>query len=62
MKQQLVYSPQPDATPAEVLQVLKVFTYGTLPTHLKTDGVLLGIYKSLPVNAQRHFKVMEENI
>ena len=61
MKTQLIYSPQPNATPDEVLQVLKVFTYGTLPTHLKTDDVLLGIYKSLPDNAKRHFKVKEES-
>ena len=61
MRKKLIYSPQPNATPDEVLQVLKVFTYSTLPESMKTDEVLFGIYKSLPNNAQRHFTVKEEN-
>lgn len=62
MKQQLIYAPQPNATPDEVLQVLKVFTYGTLPTYLKTDDVLFSIYNALPDNAKRHFKIKEESV
>ena len=60
MKRQLIYLPQPNATPDEVLQVLKVFTYGTLPLPMRTDDVLYGIYNSLPDNAKRHFKITEE--
>jgi hypothetical protein len=62
VRKELIYCPQPNATPDEVLQVLKVFTYSTLPEHMRTDEVLQSIYKSLPENAQRHFKVKEENI
>jgi len=59
-KRALIYAPQPNATPDEVLQVLKGFTYSTLPEHMKTDDVLHGLYDSLPINAKRHFKIKEE--
>jgi hypothetical protein len=61
MKKQLIYSPQPDATPDEVLQVLKVFTLGTLPDYLRTEDMMFGVYNSLPDNAKRHFKIKEES-
>ena len=59
MKHRLIYSPQPNATPDEVLQVLKVFTHGTLPEPLRTNETLFEIYESLPENAKRHFKVKD---
>lgn len=58
-EKKLVYSPQPDATPDEVLEVLKVFTVATLPEPLKTTETLFGVYKSLSPKAQRHFKLMD---
>lgn len=54
----LIYAPQPNATPDEVMEVLKVFTIVTLPDHLKSHAMLMEIYKSLPINAQRHFKIV----
>ena len=59
MKQRIVYSPQPDITIYELALVLKVFTYGTLPSELKTDEMLLAIYEGLPTEAKRHFKLMD---
>jgi hypothetical protein len=53
----LIYLPQPNATPDEVMQVLKIFTFSTLPPELKTTDRLFEIYKSLPDNAKRHFRV-----
>jgi len=61
MKTALIYSPQPNATPDEIMQVLKVFTVATLPGNIKTEKTLLGVYNSLPRSAKRHFKVNEEN-
>lgn len=55
----LTYSPQPDITIYELALVLKVFTYGTLPSELKTDEVLFAIYSDLPPEAKRHFKIIE---
>ena len=43
----LIYIPQPDITLYELAQVLKVFTYGTLPMQLKTDAILFKIYDTL---------------
>jgi hypothetical protein len=60
MKRHLIYAPQPNATPDEVLQVLKVFTVGTLPEPMRTEQMMLGVYESLPENAKRHFKIKEE--
>jgi hypothetical protein len=55
----LIYSPQPNATPDEVLQVLKMFTVTTLPENLRTEANTLAVYESLPENAKRHFQVKE---
>jgi len=60
MKKKLVYSPQPDITIYELALVLKVFTYGTLPTELKTDEMLLSIYDDLPLEAKRHFRLIQK--
>ena len=57
----LIYSPQPDITIYELALVLKVFTYGTLPSQLKTDEMLFAIYNGLPPEAKRHFRVEEED-
>ena len=57
----LVYSPQPKASTDELMQVLKVFTYSTLPTELKTGDVLFKLYDELTPEAKRHFKVIDEN-
>lgn len=61
MRKSLIYSPQPNATPDEVMEVLKVFTYTTLPPNLRTMNGLEKVYNMLPDNAKRHFKLKEEN-
>lgn len=55
----LIYSPKPDITLYELALVLKIFTYGTLPSQLKTNEVLFAIYESLPKEAQRHFTIKD---
>jgi hypothetical protein len=60
MKNALVYEPQPNPTPEEVMEVLKVFTVATMPPEYRTHDFMMGIYKSLPLNAQRHFKIVEK--
>lgn len=57
----LVYDPKPNATPDEVLQVLKVFTLPSYPKQLQTTERLFKIYDELPPEAKRHFKVVEES-
>lgn len=56
----LIYTPKEDITLYELALVLKIFTFGTLPTELKTMEMLIGIYNSLPPHAQRHFKIIDE--
>lgn len=56
---ELVYSPQPNATPDEVMQVLRLFAYTTYPPKIKSKAGMFEIYNSLPDNAKRHFKVIE---
>ena len=58
MKRHYIYTPQPDATPDEVLQVLKMFTVMSLPPALQED-MYQSVYEKLPENAKRHFKVQE---
>lgn len=60
MSEKIIYSPQPNATPDEVMEVLKVFTIVTLPEPLKSHDLLMKTYKSLSSNAQRHFKIIDE--
>jgi hypothetical protein len=55
----LIYAPQPNATPDEVLQVLKVFSVHTLPDNLRNGETLMTVYSTLPPDAQRHFKIVE---
>lgn len=60
MSKQIIYSPQPDITIYELALVLKIFTFGTFPNEFKTFPILFGIYESLPPEAQRHFKIIEQ--
>lgn len=53
----LIYTPQENATPDEVMQVLKVFTVATLPDGIRTSEAMFQVYDSLPKTAQRHFKI-----
>jgi hypothetical protein len=58
----LVFNPQPNATPDEIMQVLKVFTLHTAPPELRTTENLFKIFDSIPTAAQRHFTVKEHNV
>lgn len=59
MSRHLIYSPMPNATPDEVMQVLKVFTVGTLPDSVDKERVMFDVYNTLPDTAKRHFKIKE---
>lgn len=56
----IIYVPKEDITLYELALVLKMFTFGTLPDELKTMPMLINIYESLPPEAKRHFKIIEE--
>lgn len=56
----IIYTPKEDITLYELALVLKMFTFGTLPTELKTMEMLMGIYESLPAHAKRHFTLIDE--
>lgn len=53
----LIYSPQPNATPDEIMQVLKVFTVYTLPN--VDERTVMTVYDSLSPEAKRHFTIKE---
>ena len=53
----LIFSPQPNATADEVMQVLAMFAFQTYPPELKTKENMLAIFDKLPQSAKRHFKV-----
>ena len=55
--QVLVFSPQPNATPDEVMQVMKLLMFQTYLAELKTEDNLTALYNKLPDNVQRHFQV-----
>jgi hypothetical protein len=55
----LIYTPKEDITVYELALLLKIFTFGTLPTELRTVPMLFEIYNSLPPQAKRHFQVIE---
>ena len=57
--QQIIYTPQPNATPDEVLQVLKMFTVMSMHPAVKAS-MYKKVYASLPENAQRHFTIKEQ--
>lgn len=52
----LIFSPQDNATPDEIMQVLKVFTVPSMPN--ANNELLLGVYETLPPEAKRHFKLL----
>ena len=53
----LIFDPKPGATPDEVMDVLKLFTFQTYPTELKTRENMLSLFDSLPIRAKRHFQI-----
>lgn len=53
----LIFSPQDNATPDEIMQVLKVFTVPSMPN--ANNELLIGVYNTLPPEAKRHFKLVE---
>ena len=55
----LIYEPQPNATPDEAMQVLKVFTIATYPPEYKSTDLMLQIYDDLSPEAKRHFRIEE---
>lgn len=59
MKKDLIYAPQPNATPDEIMQALKLFAYTTYPPSRKSHEGMMKVYESLPSEAKRHFKVKE---
>jgi len=54
---QLIFSPQPNATPDEVMQVLKVIIIPLSP--YTTQDLLMETYEALPPEAKRHFRIEE---
>jgi hypothetical protein len=56
---ELIYAPQPNATPDEIMQVLKLFAYTTYPPEHKSSETLFKIYDSMSIGAQRHFRIKE---
>jgi hypothetical protein len=55
----LIFDPKPGATPDEVMEVLKLFTFQTYPAELKTHENMLVLFDSLPKGAKRHFQVKQ---
>lgn len=58
-KQHFIYNPQPNATPDEVLQVLKMFTVMSMRPMFQ-EKMYQKVYDKLPENAKRHFKIKED--
>jgi hypothetical protein len=59
--QVLVFSPQPNATADEVMEVLKLVMFQSYPAELRTEENLTALYNKLPTNVQRHFQVKDKN-
>jgi hypothetical protein len=53
----LIFDPKSGATPDEVMDVLKLFTFQSYPTELKTRDNMLTLFDSLSPRAKRHFQV-----
>jgi hypothetical protein len=53
----LIFDPKPGATPDEVMDVLKLFTFQTYPAELKTRENMLTLFDTLSPRAKRHFQV-----
>lgn len=53
----LIFDPKTGATPDEVMDVLKLFTFQTYPNELKTRENMLTLFDSLSPGAKRHFQI-----
>ncbi len=58
--QVLIFSPQPNATADEVMEVLKLVMFQTYPAELRTEENLTTLFNKLPANVQRHFQVKDK--
>jgi hypothetical protein len=58
----LVFDPKTGATPDEVMEVLKLFTFQTYPPELKTKDNLMALFDQLPDSAKRHFNVITRDL
>ena len=56
----IIYTPKEDITLYELALVLKMFTFFTLPEHMRDINFLFDIYNALPDNAKRHFTIIDE--
>lgn len=53
----LIFDPKPNASPDDVMEVLKLFTFQTYPEKLKTRENMMVIFDQLSPSAKRHFEV-----
>ena len=58
--QELVYSPQPNATNDEIMEVMRLAFFTTYPPALRTEKILTDLFNKLPEGAQRHFKLKDK--
>lgn len=58
----LVFDPKPGATPDEVMEILKLFTFQTYPQELKTKENMMALFNQLPESAKRHFNVIDRKV
>ena len=55
----LIFDPKSGATPDEVMDVLKLFTFQTYPVELKTRENMLTLFDTLSPRAKRHFQIKQ---
>jgi hypothetical protein len=58
----LIFDPKPGATPDDVMQILKLFTFQTYPQELRTKENLMALFDQLPDTAKKHFEVKTRNV
>ena len=58
----LIFDPKPGATPDEVMEILKLFTFQTYPQELKTKENMMALFNQLPESAKRHFNVIDKDV
>ena len=58
----LIFDPKPGATPDEVMEILKLFTFQTYPQELKTKENMMALFNQLPESAKRHFNVIDRYV
>jgi len=56
----LIFDPKSGATPDEVMDVLKLFTFQSYPNELKTRKNMLTLFDSLSPRAKRHFQIKHQ--